>query len=159
MCLVIDTCCLGMVFDGDNKNHSGFEPVVQWMSGKGRMIYGGSKYGIELRRVKNVLGVVAELSRQRKTIHIADAMVDRIATDLKARFPEPEFDDEHIVALVIASRCRVVCTNDKVAISYLRRKDVFVGYAGVDRPSIYCGLKRHKRLCCDRYVVGVCREG
>ena len=103
------------------------------------------------------MGLVAELSRRRKTIRIADSTVDQIANGLKARFPEREFDDEHIVALVIASRCRVVCTDDKAAISYLRRKDVFTGYVGVKRPSIYRGLKDHGRLCCDRHIVGICR--
>ena len=159
MCVVIDTCCLAIVFDDGNRMHGAYAPVLQWLSGKGRMIYGGSKYAAELRRAGRLLGVVTELSRQGKTIHVDDRKVDKIAGQLKARFPEPEFDDEHIAALVIASRCRVVCTDDRTAIAYLRRADVFGGYGGVGRPSIYRGLRRHRRLCCDRNIVGVCRGG
>ena len=44
MCLVIDTCCLAIVFDGGNKKHVKFVPVLKWVTeGKGRMIYGGTK--------------------------------------------------------------------------------------------------------------------
>ena len=159
MCLVIDTCALAMVFDGGNKKHAAFAPVLKWLTvGKGRMIYGGTKYNAELGKLPKVFSLVIELSKQRKTVQLSNSEVDPIAAQLKTKFPAPDFNDEHIVALVIASRCRVVCTNDNVAISYLRRPDVFVGYKGVMRPSIYRGYKTHKKLCCDEHLVSVCRE-
>lgn len=83
--------------------------------------------------------------------------MDPIAVELKKKFPDPEFDDEHIAALVIASRCGVVCTVDKLAITYLRCAEVFSG-RDVGRPSIYSGHKDHKKLCCDRNLVGICRK-
>ena len=87
-----------------------------------------------------------------------NAKIDPIVVALKAKFPEPAFDDEHIVALVIASRCCVVCTKDNTAISYLKRPDVFSGYGGVERPKIYKGHIQHKKLCCDQHIVKICRE-
>lgn len=158
MCLVIDTCCLAIVFDGGNKKHVKFVPVLKWVTeGKGRMIYGGTKYDTELRRTVKILGIVGELRKARRAIHLDAAQVDPIATALKTKCPEPEFDDEHIVALVLASRCCVVCTDDNNAISYLKRVDLFSEY-GVTRPSIYKGHKDHRKLCCDKHIVGICRE-
>jgi len=122
------------------------------------MIYGGTKYNVQLGKVRReILGLVKELSKARKTVVMPAKRVDQIAAELKIRFPEQEFDDEHIVAIVIASKCRVVCTYDKGAMKYLRDPDVFRPYAGVKRPSIYSGAKSHSKLCCDKHVVDVCR--
>jgi len=158
MCLVIDANCFGSVFNQTSKRHKNFAPVWRWIyEGRGRMIYGGTKYNKELQDCK-MLGVVSELSKKRKTVHIANAIVDSIAAALKAKFPEPEFNDEHIVALVIASRCRVVCTDDKPAMTYLRRMDVFAHYDGIQRPKIFRGHKNHVKMCCDDHIVAACRE-
>jgi hypothetical protein len=113
------------------------------------MIYGGTT---------RILAIVKELSTQRRTVQFSNATVDPIVKALKVKFPEAKFDDEHIVALVIASRCCVVCTKDKTATSYLKRLDVFVDYTGVERPKIYNGHPSHRKLCCDKHVVGKCRE-
>lgn len=158
MCLVIDTCCLAIVFEGANKKHDKFIPVLKWITeGKGRMIYGGTKYDTELGRTTKILGIVGELRKARRAIHLEAAQVDPIAAALKAKCPEPEFDDEHIVALVLASRCCVVCTIDGVAMEYLDRVDLFRDYH-VDRPKIYNGHKTHRKLCCDKHIVEMCRE-
>jgi hypothetical protein len=159
MCLVIDANCFALVFNSGTKEHGKFVPVLNWITeGKGRMIYGGTKYNTELRRAQWMLGIVAELSRKRRTVQIPNETVDPIATALKVKFPEPAFDDEHIAALVIASRCCVVCTNDNPAISYLKRAEVFSDFAGAERPKIYRGRKNHKVLCCDAHIVRICRE-
>lgn len=158
MCLVIDTCCLSAVFDGQSRDHAKFVPVLEWVSGKGRMIYGGTKYNEELKKARKFLPYITELSKQRKAIQMPSEGVDRIAAELKRKAPEPKFDDEHLVALVIASRCRVICTNDKKAAAYLKRADLFADYAGVDRPKIFNGHRSHGNLCCDSNIVGACRE-
>lgn len=159
MCLVIDICCLSMVFDERNEQHPRFISVLHWIAdGKGRVIYGGTKYNSELREARKFVGVIAEFARSGKTIQIPDIDVDTIAAALKAKITDPKFNDEHLVALVIASRCCVVCTNDNVAIAFLKCPDVFSGYAGVSRPKIYRGHKSHKDLCCDEHIVGICRE-
>ena len=157
MCLVIDTCCLAAVFDGENEHHQKFEPVLRWITSRGRMIYGGTKYNSELGRARKYLPYVAELSRQRKTIQIPTATVDLIAAQLKRKFDEASFNDEHIIALVIASRCGVVCTDDHDAISYLKREEIFKGYPGASRPQIFRGHKSHKKLCCNKNILGLCR--
>ena len=157
MCLVIDACCLSNVFIKKDKKHPAFEPVLQWITkGKGRMIYGGTKYNTELGRVTGVLGIVSELSRQRRTVMISSDVVDPLERELKDKIPDEKFDDEHLAALVIASRCHVVCTDDNIAISYLRRPALFTDYCGVTRPSIFRGHKTQKKLCCKEHVVEIC---
>jgi hypothetical protein len=121
------------------------------------MIYGGTKYNEELSKQKEILALVTELSRQRRTVLLPPLEVDNIAEELKNRFPEQDFNDEHIVAIVAVSRCRVVCTLDKGAMSYLRNRAVLAPY-GVKRPSIYSGSQGHHKLCGDKYVVDICRS-
>lgn len=160
MCLVIDACCWSLVFRSQNQGHNSFAPVLKWIAeGNGAMIYGGTKYGAELRKAQNVLNLVRELKISRRAIEIPAGRVDALATDLKQKHPEPQFNDEHIVALVIASKCSVVCTNDDVAISYLKRADIFADYVGAKRPKIYRGYKNHIKLCCDKHITGVCKVG
>ena len=157
MCLVIDTNCVAIVFDGRNKKHKGFIPVLNWINCRGCMIYGGTKYNTELSGMPQYLPYIAELSRRRRTLQIADKKVDLIALRLKKRYPESIFDDEHILALVIASRCAVVCTDDNVAISYLKRSEIFKP-EGLSIPSIFRGRKSHRKLCCDKYLVSSCKN-
>jgi|SRR5580698_3852956 hypothetical protein len=154
MCLVIDANCFKLVF---SKTTNGFAPIKAWIyDGSGRMIYGGTKYNRELVD-GGMLPLLKELSTLRKTAHIPNATADAIAAELKIKFPETKFNDEHIVALVIASRCRIVCSNDKTAIEYLKRVDVFAGYGGVKRPKIFRGHVKHATMCSDEHVVAACK--
>lgn len=156
MCLVIDTCCLAMVFDEKNNRHYHFQPVLDWVtSGDGKMIYGGTKYKSELKEAYRYLGIVSELKRSRRAIELSDSDVDTLARRLKILVVDPEFNDEHIAALVIASRCCVVCTNDNTAISYLKRPALFSPYK-MRRPRIYSS-NHNRGLCCKHHIVAVCK--
>lgn len=155
MCLVIDTCVLAKVFDPANQEHHLFEPVLKWITvGKGRMIYGGTKYKRELAVARKYLGIIAELERGRRAIRISKSEVDRLARAVKGQCPNRKFNDEHLVAIVIAARCRVVCTDDRDAIPYLKNTAFYRPY-NLQKPKIYC-YKEHKNLCHDKHVVGLC---
>jgi hypothetical protein len=99
-----------------------------------------------------------ELRKLGKAVRIDDGIVDRRAAELKAQFPEAAFDDEHIVALVLISRCCVVCTVDNTAMTYLKRKDIFSTEPGGKRPKIYCGHKGNENLCCNEHVADICKS-
>ena len=158
MCLVIDTCCIPPVFDRNNQNHPTFAPILEWITrGNGRMIYGGTKYNEELGRAARYLRFVGELNRKGRTIQMPKQDVDAIAEKLKERIRHPAFNDEHLVALVIASRCCVVCTNDTTAIMYLRRPDLYTADK-VRRPKIY-RYRSHRNMCCDANLAPICRRG
>ncbi len=157
MYLIIDTCCLAQVFDPKNQQHLHFAPVLKWVAfGKGRMVYGGTKYNNELRQAPKFLRIVVELERARRAIKIPKDKVDPIAAQLKKQVDRPDFNDEHLLALVIASRCCVVCTNDTVAIVYLKYRELYSDY-NVKRPKIYSS-KRNQSLCCDRHLAQICTE-
>ncbi len=122
MCLVIDTCCLISVFDSKDKSHSDFVPVLNWIypPGKGRVIYGGSKYKTELSRIKSLLPLFAELNRMGRTVLCEDAEVDEVADALTAKVADSNFNDEHLTAIVIISLCYIFCTHDRTSLQFLK---------------------------------------
>lgn len=151
MCLIIDTCAWHKVFGSKD---SDFMPVKDWLYDKnGKMIIGGSTYQVELETLKKYLGVIAELSRQRKVVKINDNDVDKTEQKIKKIINSGDFDDPHIVALVEESGCRVVCTLDSRSDKYLRDNSL---YKKSKRPSIYRSAK-HAHLLCDKNIVTICR--
>ncbi len=53
MCIIIDVNALNEVFNTDSVNHLEFKPVRDWIiEGKGKVLYGGTKYRDELMRTK-----------------------------------------------------------------------------------------------------------
>jgi hypothetical protein len=149
---VIDVCCIPKVFDCENKHHPNYAPVFEWVSiGSGSMIYGGTKYGIELREIPRYIPILTELERAGRVVVLPHPRVDAIACALKEKVTDPAFNDEHLVAIVIVSRCRVVATEDRNAISYLKRAE-FYSCHRMKRPKIYQSI-RNKNLCCDQNVI------
>ena len=156
MCVVIDTCTFSKVFNEDDKNHDHFAPILKWITKKnGKIIIGGSKYAKEVLERGAALDLLTELERKNRLVKLDDKEVDDYAAALKKKAPEAKFNDEHIVAMVGISRCCVVCTDEKKAVPYLKRKDFYP--AGVKPPSIYRN-ENHARLCCPRHIVGKCRD-
>ena len=116
MCLVIDPSSLPSVFNPKSQRHSDFAPVLRWVTkSSGRIIYGGSKYLTELGRMTRYVRIINELARAGKVIKLDSNKVDKLAAELKVRIPDLQFNDEHIVAIVIVSRCKIVCSDDKKA--------------------------------------------
>ena len=154
MCLVVDANCFGSVFNSKSNQHARFAPVFKWlMTGHGgRLIYGGTKYKKEVASYRPLL---AELERKGRLLIIPDDSVNKVAAELKRRVPHSDFDDEHIVALVVVSKCCVVCTDDKQSHRFLRRKTFYP--TGMKPPKIYQSPK-HAKLCCSDHVVEICQE-
>ena len=156
MCLVIDTCCLGMVFDPNNTNHRKFRPINDWITkGKGQVIYGGGKYKQELRRAKRYFSLLVELRRKGSVIELSDEEVDNVQEEVRGKETDPDFDDPHIIAIVIVSKCQVVCTTDTKLHPFLKKRSLYP--KGSSRPKIYSGLHQ-KTLISDNNIVGVCLE-
>lgn len=154
MCLIVDTCTFTAVFNPKNKNHAKFRPVNRWiLYGKGKMIYGGEKYNKELNG-SFYYGILSELKRARKLVKVDDAEVDEKSKYLKGRVPDDKFNDEHILALAIVSRCCVICTDDKEALPFLQNRALYP--KDMKLPKIYRSAK-NASLCCDKHIVKVCR--
>src|ERR1022692_2476003 len=125
MCVVIDANVIGKVFDPHSAEHHRFRPIALWITtGNGSVIYGGTKYMKELGSGK-YLALFKELGTARRAVVIGTKNVDDRARALKQLVPEVEFNDEHLIALIGISKCRLVCTDDLKFLPYLRRKDLY----------------------------------
>jgi len=154
MCLVIDTCAFPCVFDENSAEHARFAPIVEWLTvGRGKIIFGGSKYKDEIRG-SVFRRILAEFDRRGKLVRVSDTKVDKLGKELKKRVPDRNFNDEHIVALVALTGCCVVCTDDKQAVPYLKRRDLYP--RGVKPPKIYKRAS-HSSLCRNEHIVAACR--
>jgi predicted nucleic acid-binding protein len=138
MLILIDTCCFHCVFDTGCTSHTDFAPVLAHvLTGKSRLVSGGTKYKLELSKQEKYLRVMTELARSGRVVVFRDNDVDRTALELKGKVPDADFDDEHLVALVIVSKCRLVCTNDKRADEYLKDRGRRMYPKGLKKPAIY----------------------
>lgn len=156
MCLVIDINVIGSVLNPKAEYHSDFEPVYNWIIyGKGKIIWGGTKYRDELKGGK-YFRLLNRLGNQRKTVKIAQEKVDEIETQLKIKCQDSEFksfNDHHIVAIIIASKCKLICTGDDESDRFLKKCSLYPNDVGV--PSIYKNTS-HRHLIADDKIVKHC---
>lgn len=153
MCAIIDTCVFPKMFRGDGSPERRFKPIYDWIHKKGgKLITGGTTYERELG---GALGVFAEYEKMQKLIKLDKSKVDRKERELKAREPAGGFDDAHLVAMVILSKCCVICTDEKKAVKYFKRREFYP--KGVKPPSVYRNEK-HKHLCCADNEVLICKK-
>ena len=157
MCVIVDTCCIHKVFNTKAQDHFRFAPLFAWIESKhGRLIYGGTKYTKELRCMSQFLRIFQDYERQGKLIRLNDAAVDAFALKAKAKVKSKVFNDEHLVGIVSVSRCRVICTDDKAAIPFLTRRDLYE-IVPMKPPKIY-SKNSHAHLCSGKSIVSVCRS-
>jgi hypothetical protein len=159
MCLIVDANAFGSVFNPRATKHESFKPVLTWLlSGHGGgLIFGGSKYKLEVNlRSSKYRPLIQELEKKNRLIEVCSRCVDEIAEELKQAVPDQAFNDQHIVALVIVSRCRVVCTEENEAIPFFKKRSLYP--AGSEPPLIYKD-KRNKSIVRNAAnIVDVCRN-
>jgi predicted nucleic acid-binding protein len=154
MCIVVDTNTLASVFDEKSANHAEFKPVFDWIkNGKGKIVYGGTKYISELAKTK-YLALFTEYNRAKKAI-LVKGDIDEEAIAVSAMIQHPDFDDQHLVALLRVSGCKLICSLDGRAYPYFRHS-LFFNPAG-KKPKIYSGI-RNKDLLNDRNIAEVCES-
>lgn len=153
MCIVIDADTLSCVFIDENNDHHEFSPIQDWIiNGKGKMVIGGTKYDRELKAVKKLTKFIVELSRANKVRPVDSKLVDNKEKELIDKVHHRDFDDQHIVAIVVISGVNLICTNDKRAIPFLTSK---LFYSGRKAPKIYSSSK-NSNLLTNKYC-GKCR--
>ena len=155
MCVVLDINILSAVFSKQNALHADFEPVGKWIiSGKGKIVFGGTKYRDELRKARWMLGLLVELGKMRKIVMLDDSMVD--AAERAARLIEgaADFDDPHLVAIFRVSGCRLLCSHDIPAGKYVQQKRFYP--ATHTLPSIY-KRRSHQTLLRDDMIASCCK--
>lgn len=155
MCIVIDAPLLVSLFKTSDPNHEKYMPVLNWLvEGSGKLVFGGTTYLNELNAVSSILGVLKELEKVRKVVRISDQLVDAHRDEVKKIAPEKNFDDPHLVAIVRASNCRLICVNDPRSHKYLRAVHLYE--SSKQRPSLYT-REKNKHLLCDGNIAKCCK--
>jgi len=156
MCVIVDMCCIPHVFDTKSTSHDDFSPLLGWInSANGRLLVGGTKYNSELRKMTKYFSIFLNYQRQGKLVRLDDNSVDAFAAIAKRKEPSKQFNDEHLVAMVAVSGCRVVCTNDAEAMPFIRRRSLYESCP--HRPPKIYNKKSHKHLCCKDHIAACCR--
>jgi hypothetical protein len=167
MCIVIDSDVFSPLVNPQASNHQEFQPVLKWIvSGKGKVVYGGTTYGNEVSRHQNFRGFLVQMERKGKTVNVNCAQVDSVEEALSQAIQGPEFNDHHIVAIVVVSGCKLVCSND-TGLYALISKCYSRGVRGLLKrlsphsgriwcPKIYKGCGQ-RALLCDRNIAKCCQ--
>ena len=102
------------------------------------------------------LTVVGNYERQNRLVKLPKERVDSLMHEIKRKHVHKDFDDPHLVAMVIISKCRVVCTNDDRAVPFLTDKRLYPRRFKL--PHIFKN-EGSASLCCNENIVPVCRGG
>ncbi len=151
MIIIIDTNVISIVFNVMSKKHDNFKPVYRCITDincNGIMVYGGTKYIKELTstlhqkynrlfvQLRNI-GRLQELDRDK---------VDRLEKGLKIIEPCKNFDDEHIIACIILSGCKLKVTDDKRADKYIKDEGNKFYTSPKMKPKIYRYRSIHEKM-------------
>ena len=160
MCLVVDANSFSHVFNLKDSRHAAFEPVFKWVfyGNCGGLIYGGEKYKREVDFTSQTYRpLLVELDRKGRMFEMCGKCVDQVAKRLKAAIPdEPDFDDEHIVALVIVSKCHIVCTEERRGLRFWKLSELYP--RGTKPPLIYMSRRNADILTNNNHIADVCRS-
>ena len=153
MCIIIDTNTFINVFDRTSAEHNEFSPVLNWIcNGEGKVVYGGTKYFKELRKLPYILNIYSELNRRNKGVPVSNDEVDKKTKIASEMIKHRDFDDQHLVGLLLESKCKLICSLDKRAHPYFIHKSFFPSKP----PKIYSG-KAHKKLLNRKNIAAICK--
>ena len=153
MCIIIDINVLADVFEKKSQNHSQFKPVYDWIiNGKGKIVFGGTQYLSELK--PKYVAFFALLNKSGKAVSVNSKSVDSEQKIVEQIIIHPDFDDPHLVGLLRASGCKLICSLDKRAYPYFRHSLFFK--PATNKPRIYSSLT-NTRLLCDRHIADICK--
>jgi hypothetical protein len=150
MAIIIDTNCFANVFSRNSANHEEYKPVLDWIvKGKGFIVYGGTKYMQELRKTPKYLPIIRLLKDVGKVFVGNSENIDRLQAEIEVNKVDEDFDDPHLPAIVIDTKCRIICSEDKRSIPFVRDRDLYPN--GFYVPVYYTGF-RNKDILCDNYI-------
>ncbi|MBN1601223.1 MAG: hypothetical protein JW915_06420 [Chitinispirillaceae bacterium] len=154
MCLIIDANALAATLNSDDAKHSIFLPLIKWIAkGKGKIVYGGSQIKKEYKACYKYLRMLKYLEQNGKIVFLPDDEVDKVQEDLKSRKTHRDFDDSHLLAMVIVSEVRIVCTLELRAIPFLKDKTLYPTQIKI--PKIYSKAS-NKSLLVDDNIANIC---
>ena len=126
MCIVIDVNTLAPVFSEHCEKHLEFSPVKNWIQkGHGFLVFGGSKYKTELARAPRYLRLIRQMRDGGQAISIRDNVVDNREANVRAQTAGSHCDDQHIIALLGAARCCLLCSKDARSFSFVKTRSLY----------------------------------
>jgi hypothetical protein len=143
--ILLDANSIPSVFDSATSDYSEFCFVYDWVKKqKGAcFVYGGTKYKSEIKKMLKYLKLMTELQKVGKFIEINGTMIDDYAMRLKEVCSDRAFNDEHLIAILDISGCKLLCTKDIEAMPYIKKKEF---YSDQKIPKIYSGSRNRGLL-------------
>ncbi len=158
MCMVIDANSIPYVFSKDNQNHNDFQPVLHWLIyDKAKICLGGKLFTKEIvEKQNNYVSLLMELKKFNKIHFINNDLVNAKENEIRKKEKSPDFDDPHIIALLILGKVKILCSNDARLFKFVRKIKEYDD--GADVPKIYTSKyhEPHKELLCDE---NICSNG
>ncbi|MGJ0483951.1 MAG: hypothetical protein ACR65R_05370 [Methylomicrobium sp.] len=153
--MIFDTNAFGPFFDKKNTIHGEFRPALEWvLYGKGKLVFGGDKYKKELKAAPKYIRFFAALEKAGKIVKVNDEKVNDLEDLVRNIEPSNDFDDPHIIAIVLVSNCHIVCTGDLRAIPYIKDSRFYTN--GTKKPKLYIS-SRNASLLSDKYISSICK--
>jgi hypothetical protein len=149
--IILDTNSIPSVFDSAASDYSEFCFVYEWVKRQrgACFVYGGTKYKSEIKKMLKYLKLIIELQKVGKFVEINGNMIDNYAVRLKEACSDSAFNDEHLVAILDVSGCKLLCTKDIKAMQYIKKREF---YSDQKIPRIYSG-SRNRDLLNGTYIV------
>lgn len=155
MAIILDTNTIAVIFDKNNKQHTEFKAVIEWiLKGNGTIVYGGKTYLKELSKTPKYLKIIQELRNVKKVCVIPRDKVDNeekriknllgISSSKISNIKKVKNNDTHLIAISGMSNCKLLCSLDKTSYQMISRKNL---YADKKPLKIYKGLKSVPLLC------------
>lgn len=136
MCIVVDTNAFSPVFNEACARHSQFVHVKNWIDrGRGFLVFGGTTFKKELERTYHYLRLVRQMKDSGRAVAIRDESVDAEEERVRALTQGTDCNDQHIIGLLSASRCPLVCSEDVRAFRYFKDRTLYPD--DMDRVRIY----------------------
>jgi hypothetical protein len=96
-----------------------------------------------------------EFERASETVVVDDEDVDYHEDQVRMIAKDSKLNDSHIIAVAIVSRCILVCTADKVAHKFIKRKELYP--KNHQRPKIYA-CSKNTDLLIDQNIAEICKN-
>ena len=152
MAIILDTNCFSHVFNRSDKKHSSFLPILDWIiNGNGFFVYGGTKYLNELKKCKQYHKIFRILKDMNKVVYFKnkDRRIDEITEELNRKYGNEDFDDPHLPAIVLVTKCKLICSTDMRSMPYVRNPIMYPKKFGVP---MYYTCENDKELLNDRNI-------
>jgi predicted nucleic acid-binding protein len=150
MAVIIDTNCIASVFSKKSTNHMEFSPILDWiLNGKGLMVIGGSKYKKELKKTPKYLPIIRLLKEVGKLHNGEDDEIDKYQLKVEELRDNLDFDDPHLPAIVVNTKCRIICSSDTRSVPYVTDNKYYP--KGITKPVYYTSSK-NKNILTDKYI-------